>query len=107
MNPASLEIVRRYLAGELDLEAAARELRDSGDSGLQFSPGTISAEDQERIEALFGRAFWLAMRDANPAGVPSTPFGAKEFRALVKDMLDSAPGEGPGEPGDPDPEGAA
>lgn len=87
VNAKSLEIVQRYLAGDLDLEAAAHAIHTGGDFGLQYSPGTTSAADQERIEALFGRVFWLSMREADPARVPDKPFGAEEFRAIAKECL--------------------
>lgn len=107
MNPKSLEIVQRYLAGDLDLEAAAHGIQAGGDFGFHYSPGTISAVDQERIEALFGRVFWLSMREANPGLTPDRPFGAEEFRAIAKDMFGYAPGERPEGPDNPDPNSAA
>ena len=106
MNAKSLVIVQRYLAGDLDLEAAAHALHTCGDFGLQYSPGTISAAEQERIETLFGRVFWLSMREADPARVPEKPFGAEEFRAIAREMFGYAPGERP-KGTDPDPNGAA
>ena len=105
VHPKSFEIVQRYLAGDLDLEAAADGLHTGGDFALQYSPGTISAADQERIETLFGRVFWLSMRAAKPASVPDQPFGAEEFRAIAKEMFGYAPGERPEGMNDPDPNG--
>jgi hypothetical protein len=107
VNAKSLEIVQRYLVGGLDLEAAAHELHTCGDFGLQYSPGTISAADQERIETLFGRVFWLGMRETDPARAPDKPFGAEEFRAIAKEMFGHAPGERPKGMNDPGSNGAA
>ena len=107
MSAKSLDIVQRYLAGALDLEAAAHELHTCGDFGLHYSPGTISAAEKERIETLFGRVFWLSMREADPTRVPDQPFGAEEFRAIAKEMFGYAPGERPKRTHDGDPNGAA
>ena len=107
MNAKSLEIIQRYLAGDLDLEAAAQELHTCGDFSLSYSPGATSAAEQERIEMLLGRVFWLSMYEADPERVPAKPFGAEEFRAIAKEMFGYAPGDRPKGMNDPDPNGAA
>jgi hypothetical protein len=107
VNPKSIEIVQRYLAGDLDLESAAHGIHAGGDFGLHYSPETTSAADQERIEALLGRVFWLAMREANPGSVPDRPFGAEEFRAIAKSMSDHERRDRSEEENDQDPNGAA
>ena len=107
MNAKSLEIIQCYLAGDLALDAAAQELHTCGDFSLSYSPGAISAVDQERIETLLGRVFWLSMYKADPGRVPARPFGAEEFRAIAKEMFGYAPGERPKGMNDPDPNGAA
>jgi len=97
MSPESLELVRRYLAGELNVDAAAQGLQKAGDLALQYSPGEISTEERERMETLFGRVFWLSMREVNPDRVPETPFGAAEFRAIMKEMSGNTSTENPEE----------
>ena len=107
MNPEALDIVRRYLAGEVDLESAAQSLRLNGEFGLYYSRETTTAEDQERIENLLGRVLWLSLREASPDSVPDDPFGAAEFRALAKNTFFDAPDEAPNQINDSDPKGAA
>ena len=79
-----IAVVRRYLVGDLNLEAAAAQIQDlsAGQLGISFGYDSLSPEEAERMEALFGRLFWVAMKEANPNAVPPGPFGAKEFRML-------------------------
>ncbi len=107
MNPQSLEIVERYLAGEVDLESAAQAMHMDGEFGLHFSPDNTTPADQERIEALFGRVIWLSFRESSPDSVPDQPFGAAEFRAIADAFLDHAGDETPDQLNDTDPSGAA
>lgn len=95
MNSEALEILRRYLAGELDLESAAQSLHLNKEFGLHYSHETTTAEDRERIENLFGRVLWLALRESSPDNAPDQPFGAAEVRAILNDTFFDAPHEAP------------
>ena len=101
MDSKAQEATRRYLAGELDLDSAAQTIHECGEWSLSYSPNATTPTDQERIEMLFGRVMWLAMRESNPDGVPDHPFGAEEFRAFA------TPSDASSKIQDADPGGAA
>jgi hypothetical protein len=105
VNLEGVEIVKRYLAGELDLEAAAESLHLRDEFGLYYSAETTSAEDRERIENLFGRVLWLKLRESSPNNVPDQPFGAAEIRAILNDTFFDALDEAPNQIDDSDPKG--
>ena len=87
MNPDAQEIVKRYLAGELDLESAAKGIHTGGEFGLYYSPGITSLLDQERLESLLGRVLWLGLRESSSDNAPDQPFGAAEFRAIANGVF--------------------
>jgi hypothetical protein len=97
VDSKSQDIVRRYVAGELDLESAAQGIHESGEWSLFYSPSDTSPADLERIQALFGRVLWLSMRESDPDSVPDHPFGAEEFRAFAafRDASDEIQDPGP------------
>ena len=66
MNQKVSVICARYLKGELDLESAAGAIASEPEWGVQFAGGTdVSAEDGERLQALFARVLWLTL-NASP-----------------------------------------
>jgi hypothetical protein len=89
-----ITIVQRYMTGQLTLDEAASQIHELQGTGLGLSFGydSVSPEEAEKLEALFGRLFWLGMRDANPKAIPPNPFGAAEFR-MLRDRLDKRDGE--------------
>jgi hypothetical protein len=107
VNLEAPELVRRYLAGELDLESAAKGIHMSGEFGLYYSHDVTTAEDRERLETLFGRVLWLSLREGSPDSVPDEPFGAAEFRDIAKGVFFDASGEVPDQIKDSDPSGNA
>lgn len=88
-------VVQRYLAGELDIELAARAISTEAEWGLFLTRTDISAADQERMEALFGHTLWLTLRDSSPENVPDTPFSAAEFRQMASGAFSDRPDETP------------
>jgi len=91
VKPEAAEILRRYLAREIDLESAAQSLHATGEYGLFYTNETTTAEDRERIEELFGRLLWLEFRKSSPESVPDQPFGAAEFRAIANENFFEPP----------------
>ena len=75
------ELYRRYMRGDLSLEDAADQIHTlmrDGEAGLSVFTGDMSAADQERTHALFGRLQWHAMREAMP-GVDIPPISGPDF----------------------------
>lgn len=107
MNSKVWDIVQRYLAGEIDLAAAARTISTEKEWGFFVTRGEVSAADQERIEALFGHVLWLTLRESSPESVPDAPFGAAGFRQIASNEFFDAPDNVPDETNGPDRSGAS
>jgi hypothetical protein len=107
MNPKVPEIVQRYLAGEIDLESAARTISAEGEWSLYVADGDVGTVDRERIEALFGRVLWLTLRESSPGNLPDTPWGAAEFREIASNEFFDDPDKVLDETDGPDHAGAS
>ncbi len=106
MNSKSLDIIKRYLSGDLGLESAAEELHRGGDFAIASSPDASGSADHARLEELFGRVLWLTLRESSPDNVPETPFGAAEIRELASGVFFDEGSEEPSEDKDSDSAGA-
>jgi len=94
MDSKVQNIVQRYLAGELDVELAARALSSEEEWGMFVTRDDVSPADQDRIEALLAHALWLTLRDSSPENVPDIPFSAAEFRQMTRGESFDGPDEG-------------
>jgi hypothetical protein len=107
MNAKVRDIVRRYLAGAIDLDSAARSLKTEEEWSLSFNRGVASTTEQERMEALCGRVLWFKLRESSPENAPDTPFGAAEFRQIMNDEFFDESDEAHDETSGPDRAGSS
>jgi len=102
MNSKSLDIIMRYLSGDLCLESAAEELHRGGEFAIFSAPDVSGSTDHGRLEELMGRVLWLTLRESSPDNVPETPFGAAEIREIASGVFFDESSEEPSEDKGPD-----